>query len=67
MAFLITLLYSFPIPEKFSAAMQPGTLLNLLEVEGQKIEEESEVSLRFKLRRKQDSCLILFVNTGDLF
>ncbi|CAI5763034.1 VPS37 C-terminal domain-containing protein [Podarcis lilfordi] len=29
--------------EKFSAAMQPGTLLNLLEVEGQKIEEESEM------------------------
>ncbi|KAJ6654133.1 hypothetical protein lerEdw1_007401 [Lerista edwardsae] len=31
--------------EKFSAAMKPGTLLNLLQVEGQKIEEESEVSL----------------------
>nr|XP_056707629.1 vacuolar protein sorting-associated protein 37C [Euleptes europaea] len=29
--------------EKFSAAMQPGTLLNLLQIEGQKIEEESEV------------------------
>ncbi|CAM4583470.1 unnamed protein product [Caretta caretta] len=28
--------------EKFSAAMQPGTLLNLLQVEGQRIEEESE-------------------------
>ncbi|KAL8182825.1 UNVERIFIED_CONTAM: Vacuolar protein sorting-associated protein 37C [Gekko kuhli] len=31
--------------EEFSAAMQPGTLLNLLQIEGQKIEEESEVSL----------------------
>ncbi|XP_066487600.1 vacuolar protein sorting-associated protein 37C [Tiliqua scincoides] len=29
--------------EKFSAAMNPGTLLNLLQVEGQKIEEESEI------------------------
>ncbi|XP_053137245.1 vacuolar protein sorting-associated protein 37C [Hemicordylus capensis] len=29
--------------EKFSAVMQPGTLLNLLQVEGQKIEEESEI------------------------
>ncbi|XP_015278544.1 PREDICTED: vacuolar protein sorting-associated protein 37C [Gekko japonicus] len=29
--------------EKFSAAMQPGILLNLLQAEGQKIEEESEV------------------------
>ncbi|XP_006110344.2 vacuolar protein sorting-associated protein 37C isoform X2 [Pelodiscus sinensis] len=28
--------------EKFSATMQPGTLLSLLQVEGQKIEEESE-------------------------
>ncbi|KAF7245356.1 Vacuolar protein sorting-associated protein 37C [Varanus komodoensis] len=29
--------------EKFSAAMKPDTLLNLLQVEGQKIEEESEI------------------------
>ncbi|XP_020648020.3 vacuolar protein sorting-associated protein 37C [Pogona vitticeps] len=29
--------------EKFSATMQPSTLLDLLQVEGQKIEEESEV------------------------
>ncbi|XP_054828150.1 vacuolar protein sorting-associated protein 37C [Eublepharis macularius] len=29
--------------EKLSAVMQPGTLLNLLQIEGQKIEEESEV------------------------
>uniref|UniRef100_A0A8D0B1Q0 VPS37C subunit of ESCRT-I n=1 Tax=Salvator merianae TaxID=96440 RepID=A0A8D0B1Q0_SALMN len=28
--------------EKFSATMQPNTLLNLLQIEGQKIEEESE-------------------------
>ncbi|XP_042295170.1 vacuolar protein sorting-associated protein 37C [Sceloporus undulatus] len=34
--------------EKYSKAMQPGTLLNLLQVEGQKIEEESEaMSERF--------------------
>lgn len=32
-------------PEKFSAALQPQTLLDLLQVESQKIEEESEVSL----------------------
>ncbi|XP_048341664.1 vacuolar protein sorting-associated protein 37C [Sphaerodactylus townsendi] len=29
--------------EKFSVSMQPGILLNLLQIEGQKIEEESEV------------------------
>ncbi|XP_061465765.1 vacuolar protein sorting-associated protein 37C [Rhineura floridana] len=29
--------------EKFSAVIQPDTLLNLLQIEGQKIEEESEV------------------------
>lgn len=29
--------------EKFSAAVMPDTLLNLLQVEGQKIEEESEI------------------------
>ncbi|XP_060118542.1 vacuolar protein sorting-associated protein 37C [Heteronotia binoei] len=29
--------------EKFSTAVQPDTLLNLLQIEGQKIEEESEV------------------------
>lgn len=34
--------------EKFSAAMHPQMLLDLLQVESQKIEEESEVSLRFK-------------------
>ena len=31
------------LPEKFSSALQPGTLLDLLQVEGMKIEEESEV------------------------
>lgn len=35
-------------PEKFSAALQPQTLLDLLQVESQKIEEESEVSLELK-------------------
>lgn len=34
-------------PEKFSAVLQPQTLLDLLQVESQKIEEESEVSLGF--------------------
>lgn len=32
-----------PLPEKFSSALQPGTLLDLLQIEGMKIEEESEV------------------------
>lgn len=41
----ISLLFS---PEKFSAAMHPQMLLDLLQVESQKIEEESEVSLRFE-------------------
>lgn len=31
------------LPEKFSSALQPGTLLDLLQIEGMKIEEESEV------------------------
>lgn len=31
------------VPEKFSSALQPGALLDLLQVEGMKIEEESEV------------------------
>lgn len=31
------------LPEKFSAALQPETLLDLLQIEGMKIEEESEV------------------------
>ncbi|KAK2520427.1 Vps37c [Columba livia] len=34
--------------EKFAAAMHPQTLLDLLQVESQKIEEESEVSFSFK-------------------
>lgn len=34
--------------EKFSAALQPQTLLDLLQVESQKIEEESEVNLGLK-------------------
>ncbi|KAL6085911.1 hypothetical protein STEG23_018124 [Scotinomys teguina] len=32
----------FFLPEKFSSALQPGTLLDLLQIEGMKIEEESE-------------------------
>lgn len=31
------------LPEKFSSALQLGTLLDLLQIEGMKIEEESEV------------------------
>lgn len=31
------------LPEKFSSALQPETLLDLLQIEGMKIEEESEV------------------------
>lgn len=31
------------VPEKFSSALQPGALLDLLQIEGMKIEEESEV------------------------
>lgn len=31
------------LPEKFSSALQPATLLDLLQIEGMKIEEESEV------------------------
>lgn len=31
------------VPEKFSGALQPGALLDLLQIEGMKIEEESEV------------------------
>lgn len=45
------LFFPFPpsvFPEKFSAALQPQTLLDLLQVESQKIEEESEVSLELK-------------------
>lgn len=38
------MLTSLPfLPEKFSSALQPGTLLDLLQIEGMKIEEESEV------------------------
>jgi len=43
--FISLLLFS---PEKFSASMHPQMLLDLLQVESQKIEEESEVSLRFE-------------------
>lgn len=31
------------LPEKFSSALQLGTLLDLLQIESMKIEEESEV------------------------
>uniref|UniRef100_A0A8C6XUT8 VPS37 C-terminal domain-containing protein n=1 Tax=Naja naja TaxID=35670 RepID=A0A8C6XUT8_NAJNA len=43
--------------EQFSAATKPDTLLNLLKVEGLKIEEESEVSLHFLSMEKLQEVL----------
>lgn len=37
------LIFPPSLPEKFSSALQPETLLDLLQIEGMKIEEESEV------------------------
>lgn len=46
--FFFSLISPLVFPEKFSAALQPQTLLDLLQVESQKIEEESEVSSGLK-------------------